>query len=260
MYSLEHEGLEVQERTLRFWVAEGVLEKPLRKPFKHADGRKRYFPTRVVGEIAELLRLQQEGWKLTQIKQRLRTPARANQSHTPSAEELAKLMLQDFLGNGEFRDKLRNIDSADPSTPEWRKIRNFLVARLSRFVGRKQAVRSVTSFMVGMSKRDVSKLLRRLSGRQETGSEESEPALPTLSPAVLRTRMRNLYQPAWEGPGPEPVLSLRLRSAVERLKSVLFEPSESTPLALDKQMGLLRELHRQTKASLEFLDSGVDSV
>ncbi len=159
--TLEHEGLDVPERTLRFWVAKGVLEPPVRKPYKHADGRKKYFPVRVIGEITELLRLQTEGWKLAQIKKRLRTPAKATQNEDLSQEQLAKVFLEDYLGNGEFRDRQRNIDAADPSTPEWRKVRNFLVTRLSHFVGRKQAVPSVTSFMVGLSSREVKRLLRR---------------------------------------------------------------------------------------------------
>ena len=100
LYALEHEGMEVQERTIRFWIAKGVLGKPLRKPFKFADGRVRYFPHKVVGEISDILRLQEEGWKLTQIKKRLRAPARATQKELPPAEQMAKIFLADFLGNG----------------------------------------------------------------------------------------------------------------------------------------------------------------
>ena len=58
LYTLEHEGLDVQERTIRFWIAKGVLEKPIRKPSKFSDGRKRYFPTKVVGEIHLILAAQ----------------------------------------------------------------------------------------------------------------------------------------------------------------------------------------------------------
>ena len=65
LYALEHEGMEVQERTIRFWIAKGVLEKPLRKPFKFADGRVRYFPHKVVGEISDILRLAKTDGRLS---------------------------------------------------------------------------------------------------------------------------------------------------------------------------------------------------
>jgi DNA-binding transcriptional MerR regulator len=254
-YSLEHEGLDVPERTLRFWISKGVLEKPLRKPYKFADGRKRYFPTRVVGEIQEIMRLQDEGWKLTQIKKRLRSPSKASLVDEAGAEELAKKFLSDFLANGEFRDRSKMIDGADPQTPPWRRIRNFLVARLTHFVGRKQAVRSVTSFMLGLSKREVAKLLRLTSG----SSIESAPVID--SPARKWTRrelelavqaLSELEPPVWDEGVPEPILSRRLR--VEWSHLVELTRSESVDLrSLNLALERLRDLHGQVQKTVEFL-------
>lgn len=255
--TLEHEGFDVPERTLRFWVAKGILEPPLRKPYKHADGRKKYFPTRVVGEITELLRLQEEGWKLTQIKKRLRTPAKAGQNEAPNQEQLAKLFLEDYLGNGEFRDRQRNIDGADPATPEWRKVRNFLVTRLSHFVGRKQAVRSVTSFMVGLSPREVKKLLRRANVRVTPQEQSSDSVSPARSSSKLSESLSQLREPDWSGPGPEPVLSLRIRECLSSL-STLLTGSASGREAVEDKLKKLVSLHGELKASLEFFSSKQD--
>jgi len=252
LYALEHEGMEVQERTIRFWIAKGVLEKPLRKPFKFADGRVRYFPHKVVGEISDILRLQEEGWKLTQIKKRLRAPARATQKELPPAEQMAKIFLADFLGNGEFRDKQKQIDAADPSTPEWRKVRNFLVARLSHFVGRKQAVKSVTSFMLGLSKRDVAKLLRRTAGKG-SDSEAQAIELKSLSPrekGQLSKLLPAFQKPEWTQPGPEPVLSLRLRQTLEELQQALEEKNDDGVGMLYRR---LQRLHQEVRDSRDFL-------
>ena len=238
-YALEHEGLEVQERTIRFWIAKGVLEKPLRKPFKHADGRARYFPRKVVAEIMELLRLQEAGWKLKQIKSRLRAPVKVTQNELPTAEGMAKLLLSDYLNNGESRDKVRAFQAADPSTPQWRRLRNFLVARLSRFVGRKQAVRSVTSFMVGLSPRDVSKLLRRV----EPGHEEDSHKVDSKH---LTKALDKVVLPKWECPEPEPILSRRIRTVLQELRVA------KGPEALEL-LGRLRTLRAALGESKKFL-------
>lgn len=242
--------MDVQERTVRFWISKGVLEKPLRKPFKYADGRVRYFSKKVVGEISDILKLQEEGWKLTQIKKRLRAPAKAGQKELPAAEQLAKIFLADYLGNGEFRDRQKQIESADPSTPEWRKVRNFLVARLSKLIGRKQAVKSVTSFMLGLSKRDVAKLLRRnvkQSGPTESASVPS--ALSAREKLQLGKALSAFEPPEWKEDGPEPVLSLRLRQAVLDLERALEEGGN----ALGAAYGHLQRLHQQVRENRDYL-------
>jgi DNA-binding transcriptional MerR regulator len=256
LYALEHEGLDVQERTIRFWISKGILEKPLRKPFKYADGRVRYFPTRVVGEITDILKYQEEGWKLTQIKKRLREPVRANQSEALGGEQLAKLLLSDYLGNGEFRDKQRFVDAAEPSTPQWRRVRNFLVARLTHFVGRKQAVRSVTSFMVGLSKRDVAKLLRRTSGRVpselEAAQGDSNSKTWTRSEVqAFASHLASLTEPKWTGEGDEPVLSKRLRAFLGSAREQLS--AQTLGDTADSVHRELRRLHREIRDSRAFL-------
>lgn len=256
LYALEHEGLDVSERTIRFWIAKGVLEKPLRKPYKYADGRKRFFPTRVVGEILDIMRLQEEGWKLTQIKKRLRSPPKAAQVDEAEAQELARKFLADFLANGEFKDRQKLIDGADPSTQPWRRVRNFLVARLTHFVGRKHAVRAVTSFMLGLSKREVARLLRLTSGK---------PGLP--APAVsgqARKWTRHELEattevvdtselPSWSLQEPEPVLSRRLRAEWAVLREVKALSEEVDLRTLNASLARLRELHSEVKATLQFL-------
>jgi DNA-binding transcriptional MerR regulator len=253
LYALEHEGMEVAERTIRFWISKGVLEPPLRKPFKHADGRKKYFPTRVVGEIADILRLQEEGWKLTQIKKRLRSPVKASASDGTGAEELARLLLADFLGNGEFRDKVKMIDSADRATPPWRRVRNFLVARLTHFVGRKQAVRSVTSFMLGLSKRDTAKLLRLTSGQRtvhESLSEQSsEKVWSADARSALRTVLRSLECPEWKSTSPEPLFSRRLRKEFSALRQALSGGDDED---LNACLSRVRILRREVKSGLDY--------
>jgi DNA-binding transcriptional MerR regulator len=255
-YSLEHEGLDVSERTIRFWISKGVLEKPLRKPYKYADGRKRYFPTRVVGEILDIVRLQEEGWKLTQIKKRLRSPVKVSQVDEAGAQELAKRFLADFLSNGEFRDRIKMIEGAESSTPPWRRVRNFLVARLTHFVGRKQAVRSVTSFMLGLSKREVAKLLR-MTSNQPSG------AAPAVKPEdrkwtrgeleLIAQTVSSLRPPHWGADAPEPIVSRRLRTEFRQLEDAAQVDEKVDLRTLNGILSRLRGLHEQVRESSAFL-------
>lgn len=259
MYALEHEGMEVAERTIRFWISKGILEQPLRKPFKHADGRKKYFPTRVVGEISDILRLQEEGWKLTQIKKRLREPVKSTTSAGAGAEELARQLLADFLSNGEFRDRVKMIDSADPATPPWRRVRNFLVARLTHFVGRKQAVRSVTSFMLGLSKRDTARLLRLTSGQRPTlelQGERTERVWAVGEKRALRAVLRGLELPKWKLAAPEPLFSRRLRDELAVLRQALLGGDDEQ---LNGCLSRVRALRLEVRAGLDFR-LGADTV
>lgn len=251
LYALEHEGMEVNERTLRFWISEGILEKPLRKPFKGADGRVRYFPKKVVGEIAQVLRYQEEGWKLTQIKERLRTPIRPTQDVSPEGEMLAKRFLADFIGNGEFKDRQRLIEGADPSTTHWRRIRNFLVARLTHMVGRKQAVRSVSSFMLGLSKRDMARLTRLVNPVDTSGAPE-QPEKSQVNVQALRNFLNNRTPPSWEGEEePEPLFFRHLRARLERLALSLDGDEKMARTELVE----IRRMYEQICKSLHFFDT-----
>lgn len=86
---LSRVGITLPERTLRFWVANGVLSAPIKKPYRGADGRVGYFPREALTLVPEILRLQSEGWKLRQSKARLAQTQDLPKSSKPAAQELS---------------------------------------------------------------------------------------------------------------------------------------------------------------------------
>ncbi len=67
--SLEALGLEVSERTVRYYVRSGLIPKPLKDPFPGADARVRYYPRDAVLRIRRIREWQQAGYSLAQIKE-----------------------------------------------------------------------------------------------------------------------------------------------------------------------------------------------
>ena len=151
------------------------------------------------------------------------------------------------------------IDSADSATPAWRRVRNFLVARLTHFVGRKQAVRSVTSFMLGLSKRDTAKLLRLTSGQRsdQITREEADKIWNAEEKRALRGVMRSLEQPVWGASTLEPLISRRLRKEISSLRAALMRADDTQQI--NGCLLRLRNLHTEVKRGLEFY-SAIDTL
>ena len=61
-------GLDVTERTLRYYSVQGLLPAPTRGASEAADRRVRYYPESVLARLGEIRDLQQQGYSLRQIR------------------------------------------------------------------------------------------------------------------------------------------------------------------------------------------------
>ena len=183
---LRNLGTVVEERTLRYWVSRGLLSKPVKKPFRGADGRVAYFSVEVLKSIADILRLQHEGWKLEQIGQQLRSQknGRPKKSFLQDSSIFAQRYLQEFLRGNPAKERQEYLASKSPG--DIRQIRRVLVGRLERLVGRKEAVLAVSQFLLSLSDRQKKRLIHRLMIQRAL-----EPALKSDSPFLTGAKLRN---------------------------------------------------------------------
>ena len=276
---LSRVGITLPERTLRFWVANGVLSAPIKKPYRGADGRVGYFPREALTLVPEILRLQSEGWKLRQSKARLaqtqdlpKTTKPAAQEPSDGGQEWATRYLQDLLSDTESRDRRRCFASPAAPNSELRQVRHYLVARLERWVGRSAAVRATSAFLLSLSRRDFQRLVSRLkipsSVRLVQALVEKEPEsnseirLPPESsfPSVLADieSQRVKLQKA-KSAGVPPVLWERTLSCLEQLETLM----KSRPLqedAMRKTLSRLQEIEAQASADLAFLQEHTEGA
>ena len=264
---LGHAGITLAERTLRFWISNGVLAAPVRKPYRGADGRVGYYPRETLALVPRVLKLQEEGWKLRQIKLRLEegaTPAsRATQVAWQEGEQAARRYLSDLLSDTESRDRRRCFSSSGAPASELRQLRHYLVARLERWLGRSTAVRATSAFLLELDEKEVRRLQARLrvgsSQRAEEGAGQESPAPVAFpSPARAREIAQDVGQAvqglrAWlDRPNP-PLLLRRALSALEETRGTLSgEPRDAQRLASNLQ--LLEAVERQAVEDLAFLD------
>lgn len=61
-------GLELTERTFRYYAVVGLLPKPLKSPGGHEDARVHYYPPDIVDRLLQIRTLQSQGYSLKQIK------------------------------------------------------------------------------------------------------------------------------------------------------------------------------------------------
>lgn len=62
------QGLDLTERTFRYYGVMGLLPAPLKRPSGQEDARVRYYPGTVIDRLLEIRDLQAQGWSLKQIK------------------------------------------------------------------------------------------------------------------------------------------------------------------------------------------------
>jgi DNA-binding transcriptional MerR regulator len=271
---LDQAGITLAERTLRFWVANGVLASPVRKPFHGADGRVGYYPRDTLALIPRVLKLQDEGWKLRQIKERLpeaappERPHRSTHAASEDAEALARRYLADLMTDTEARDRRRCFSSPGAASSELRQIRHYLVARLERLVGRSTAVRATSAFLLALDAKEMKRLTTRLkvssSARRAPASpatEVSESSLRATLSSLDRTDLAEQVGHQARGLAPylsqpaSPLLLRRTLSTLETIQNALTaKDSRETTASLAKALVSLDQIEQQARANLDYLE------
>lgn len=266
---LEQTGIDLPQRTLRFWVAKNLLPQPLRKPYRGADGRVGYYSRDILAVISRILSLQDQGYKLSQIQKLLSakeeddSKAKLSQDVDLKAGDYAARYLQDLLSDSDSRDRRRYFAEGGMGANQLRRVRHYLVARLERWLGRKIAVRSTSSFLLGLSPKDMRKLLARLklaSSSRELNTSSSEDGTvlgakckdKELAIDVLRDIALDL-EPSLK----RSLLARRTYATISRLEKLVLDPGTDPSSELILELKKLDAILEQAQANLEFIKDEV---
>lgn len=269
LHELAQTGEEVDQRTLRFWTSRQLLPKPVKKPYRGADGRVGYYPREVLATIAKIRNLQAQGWKIKQIAAQLdEETSSAPRPNLDQAKFFAEKYLKSLLvGRSQIERKSSHYARANQHN-ETAVIRQDLVARLERMVPRKVAVAAASSFLLSLNDKQRRRLARRLrlSSKESSRPEPTEPniadqfsddnlvevkeALKTW-PELLDSNGSHLVQP---------VVSRRARALTIALKDCLERYLSSTTLGrsalmdkMSEHLAELRKISQQIREDLSFL-------
>ena len=138
-------GLDVNQRTVRFYVAKGLLDKPIKNPYVGADGRVSFFPKESLRRLRKLLQFQNDGYTLDQI-QRLLEGHGSNQLRQASVSandddwrrEVALRYLNDFdsrTGRQAKTEFLVSVSQTEDDQALMAAGKVYLQRRLARIVG-----------------------------------------------------------------------------------------------------------------------------
>lgn len=87
-------GLELSERTFRYYAVMGLLPAPVKRPSGTEDARVHYYPAEIIDLLLEIRNLQAQGYSLKQIKAWLEMkpesprPAHEKRAHGPDASRV----------------------------------------------------------------------------------------------------------------------------------------------------------------------------
>lgn len=163
--SAQELGLDLNERTLQFYVKRGLLPKGLKNPYNGADGRAVYWPSSVLKRVRRIFQLKQQGLKLEQIRLSLEGGSRLPVADIPAEDwrrEVAYRFLKLFL-SGQSRQLRLEIQSQRPDTEAaWlQALRHYQRVELTPLIGEEAAQQWVEQFFLELHPNELARHVDR---------------------------------------------------------------------------------------------------
>lgn len=181
-------GLDVSDRTVRFYVSKGLLPAPVKSPFEGADGRVAWFPAHALRRLRRIAQLKAQGLTLEQIGRSLEGRRGPTPDEGPSREfafrylqaegtDVARRARLEFLAavTGTRRDDLLV-----------RAARTYLQRRLAPLVGEDEAHRHVEEFLLGLSPAELERRLEPFRRWRDAEAERERTTRPSPTMALRR--------------------------------------------------------------------------
>lgn len=257
-------GLDVSERTLNYYIARGLLPKPIKKPFVGADGRVAYLPAEALKHLRKILKLKEEGLKLEQIRRTMEGKGTAladPQQKDHWQRELVYRYLR-HLPAGHYKParlQLTTRLSGSEKKLQVEDLKTFQIATLSPLVGEVEAQRWVQQFYLQLPERELQKHLHQVRREHLHRGEDSESAevaqrvrqvvVDHLLHRISRQQLQDFLEP----------LRQRLRQAQRELvaDSRGFVTS-GLKAALDSLQSLGNPMKNQVQGDFQRLQSGFE--
>lgn len=228
-------GVEISERTLKYYVSQGLLPRPGRHPSDQADKRILFFPADVVDLLEEIRRLKSSGLTLQQIRTWLAGEGQPDLRpllERPEAREaqLAEKVLGILLDPGISQAWKDFLDlPAQAGEKALQESGKELYRRvLSALVGSQQAERIVARTFSRLSGSQWEQKLAPLRQMRRTRSESLSQASGNALARTLTAQIQALGQEVLEGGRPQEELS-EIRTRIARLASKYRAVPESSP-------------------------------
>jgi len=228
-------GVEVSERTLKFYVSQGLVPPPERHPSSTVDRRVLFYAARVPGILTEIRRLQESGLSLQQIRQvlagsarpDLQTLTRKSDSEGPRiAEKVVQALLSQEVGRA-YQDFLALPADADDQVIRQSGM-EFYERVLRALVGARRARQLVTRTFARLTPAQWDRRLAPLLQLRARHSGSRAGAGGNVLGRTLTSRLRELAARILEGQVPDAEMA-QVRARLDRLAAKYAGVPESNP-------------------------------
>lgn len=260
-------GIEVSERTLRYYVSLGLLPKPGRHPSEGVDQRVLFFPGEILEQLEEIRRLKDSGFTLDQIRQFVAGTARAGLetlagTPEPDGSQLAEKVVR-ALSSEQVRQAYRDfVSRAEGASEEGLRdlARDFYRRVLSTLVGPEEAERTVARAFRRLSAAQWERKLAPLRRIRDTFLEAPPRPGGSALGRTMTSTIRDLARRLRAGEGAEALegeldhTSGRIAALIAKYQGV--PPSNPQKYEIARFMGRALEVYAE---ALSLLREGMHS-
>lgn len=246
------QGLDVPERTVRFYVSKGLLPAPVKAPFEGADGRVAWFPVEALRRLKRIGQLKAQGMSLEQIARSLEGRRGPAVEEGPSREFAFRFLQAEGTDAGR-RARLEFLAAVTGTGRDdllVRAARTYLQRRLAPLVGEREARRHVEEFFLGLSPPELERRLEPFRRWRDAEAERERTTRPSatgalrrlagdrilnlVGPEEFRRRVRQVRQGSLApDPGPAPSGGETLRRGFDAARDLLRQGLEALESAED---------------------------
>lgn len=179
-------GLDLTERTLKFYTARGLVPRPEKKPFPAADGRVAYFHRDVLRRLRRIEQLKAQGFKLEQIRKLLEQKGGESLRSLGPAEEdwrrqVAFRYLHQQAGEEGRRARvefLASVLGTDQEETLQRAARRYMTRLLTPLIGETEATRYVEEYFLGLPPRELNRRMELFRHWRDEEKKKDRQASP----------------------------------------------------------------------------------
>lgn len=179
-------GLDLSERTLKFYTTRGLVPKPEKKPFPSADGRVAYFHKDALRRLRRIEQLKSQGFKLEQIRKLLEQKGGESLRQLGPAEEdwrrqVAFRYLHLQAGEEGRRARVEFLASVLDTEQEdilQRAARRYMARLLTPLIGETEATRYVEEYFLGLSPRELHRRMEQFRKWRDEEKKRDQQASP----------------------------------------------------------------------------------